>query len=473
MKIDGTAIHYSYDGGGHRTHKGIIKEGILTHTYYAKGPEDNVIGIYEKLSQQGLTWSEQFLYGSSRIGYEMINSNLVNGISTSSETFEIDSIVFGSRLYELNNHLGNILAVINNKKVGIKIAFNTVNYFNPEVISASEYYSGGMQMPARHLSTGVQYQYGFNGKEKDKEVVQYDYGFRIYDPRLVRFKSVDPLTKEYPELTPFQFASNTPIQAIDLDGLEAWKVTRKWTPEFVDKYQNEVVSEMSKIKSINKRYTCEDFAITTLATFARNNGLPFKWETGAKSFDAEDLNYKDFNTFVKDIKMKTGAADFINDKNTTAVSPSKITLGTSVLHTTAGQKNPHHVSVVSGITHNSKNQTIGFSFYQGNFRGGILYDRALGSSNPDTWNYHGAFVQQGIYNLQSDTWSNNSLGTTTDNYSSSGQQLEYRNFNFINMNIKYKYRLTESIITTTSPTTMAPITTTIPVYERSGTEQPD
>jgi hypothetical protein len=32
---------------------------------------------------------------------------------------------------------------------------------------------------------------------------------------------VDPLTKEYPELTPYQFASNTPIYAIDLDGLEA------------------------------------------------------------------------------------------------------------------------------------------------------------------------------------------------------------------------------------------------------------
>jgi hypothetical protein len=43
---------------------------------------------------------------------------------------------------------------------------------------------------------------------------------RIYDPRIGRFLSVDPLTKKYPELTPYQFASNTPIQAIDLDGAE-------------------------------------------------------------------------------------------------------------------------------------------------------------------------------------------------------------------------------------------------------------
>ena len=48
----------------------------------------------------------------------------------------------------------------------------------------------------------------------------YDYGFRIYNPRLGKFLSVDPLTKEYPELTPYQFASNSPIEYIDLDGCE-------------------------------------------------------------------------------------------------------------------------------------------------------------------------------------------------------------------------------------------------------------
>jgi RHS repeat-associated protein len=69
------------------------------------------------------------------------------------------------------------------------------------------------------------YRYGFNGKENDDEVKgggnQQDYGLRIYDTRLARFLSVDPLTKKYPELMPYQFASNTPIRATDLDGAEA------------------------------------------------------------------------------------------------------------------------------------------------------------------------------------------------------------------------------------------------------------
>ena len=79
-------------------------------------------------------------------------------------------------------------------------------------------------MPGRKFSSASLYRYGFNGKENDNEVKgegnQQDYGMRIYDPRLARFLSVDPITQNYPMLTPYQFASNSPISGIDLDGLE-------------------------------------------------------------------------------------------------------------------------------------------------------------------------------------------------------------------------------------------------------------
>ena len=81
-----------------------------------------------------------------------------------------------------------------------------------------------MGWPGRKYNSS-EYRYGFNGKEKDDEgefgsITNYDYGFRIYNPAVGRFLSVDPLTKAYPELTPYQFASNRPIDGIDLDGLE-------------------------------------------------------------------------------------------------------------------------------------------------------------------------------------------------------------------------------------------------------------
>ncbi len=68
------------------------------------------------------------------------------------------------------------------------------------------------------------YRYGFNGKENDNEVKgvgnQIDYGERMYDPRVGRFMRVDPLSHQYPELTPYQFDGNSPITFIDQDGLE-------------------------------------------------------------------------------------------------------------------------------------------------------------------------------------------------------------------------------------------------------------
>jgi len=79
-------------------------------------------------------------------------------------------------------------------------------------------------MPGRISVGTIGYRYGFNGKENDNEVKgsgnSQDYGLRIYDNRLAKFLSVDPLTKDYSELTPYQFASNSPILFIDIDGAE-------------------------------------------------------------------------------------------------------------------------------------------------------------------------------------------------------------------------------------------------------------
>jgi RHS repeat-associated protein len=76
-------------------------------------------------------------------------------------------------------------------------------------------------MPGR-TDSHLGHRYGFNGKEMDNGVkgegVQYDYGFRIYDARIARFLSVDPLTDQVPGLSPYQYAANEPLWAIDKDG---------------------------------------------------------------------------------------------------------------------------------------------------------------------------------------------------------------------------------------------------------------
>ena len=66
------------------------------------------------------------------------------------------------------------------------------------------------------------YRYGFNGKEKDQNgefgLNSYDYGARIYNPAIGRFLSIDPLQKEYEDITPYGYARQSPISNIDVDG---------------------------------------------------------------------------------------------------------------------------------------------------------------------------------------------------------------------------------------------------------------
>ena len=85
--------------------------------------------------------------------------------------------------------------------------------------------------PSFPLSSDIpHYRNLFNGQEADNEVYGeggfQNYGFRMYDTRIGRFWGVDPLTKDYPMLTPFQFASCSPVLLIDMDGLEGIENTQ-------------------------------------------------------------------------------------------------------------------------------------------------------------------------------------------------------------------------------------------------------
>ena len=127
--------------------------------------------------------------------------------------------------YELYNHLGNVNAVVSDRRIPVESTTpGTIAYYTAELKSSQDYYAGGMLMPNRNFST-PEYKYGFNGKENDNEVHGVtgsfqDYGMRMYDTRLGRFISVDPLTKDYPWYTPYQFAGNDVIRNIDREGME-------------------------------------------------------------------------------------------------------------------------------------------------------------------------------------------------------------------------------------------------------------
>jgi RHS repeat-associated protein len=75
-------------------------------------------------------------------------------------------------------------------------------------------------MPGRKWNNGNNYQYGFGGKRKDNEIYgegnAYDFGARIYDPRIVKWLSIDPVKKEYE--SPYMAFAGNPIWLSDPNG---------------------------------------------------------------------------------------------------------------------------------------------------------------------------------------------------------------------------------------------------------------
>jgi RHS repeat-associated protein len=302
-KTDGSLIEYAYDPTGNRISKTVTKDDIAKTTYYFRDASGNVMAVYEQTDIEAWKWAEQHLYGSSRLGMWLPKITMTGVLPD-----PYDETNIGSRIYELSNHLGNVMTTVSDKKVGVDDGTyvdgtkvnatldGIVDYQTADVMTASDYYPFGMLMPGRngynpeggtgggsggnilpanlsvsgrssntpleykategieftsgfesgvedafiaYITEGVMgsggdgsgsgglegaYRYGFNGKENDNEVKeegnQQDYGMRIYDPRLGRFLSVDPLTSEYPWNSTYAFAENDVISNVDLDGLE-------------------------------------------------------------------------------------------------------------------------------------------------------------------------------------------------------------------------------------------------------------
>jgi len=208
-KNDGSSISFDYDGLGNR----IAKTADNKTTLYVRDAQGNVMGVYEK-NTNGLFLNEHSIYGSSRLGLEKKNIEITEAAVTDKNTFERTT---GDKRFELNNHLGNVLSVITDRKLGRD------GTYRPDVIAYNDYYPFGMLLPNRHENT-TEYRYGFQGQEMDDEVKgegnSLNYTFRMHDPRVGRFFATDPLTYEYPMLTPYQFSSNRPIDYREIEGLE-------------------------------------------------------------------------------------------------------------------------------------------------------------------------------------------------------------------------------------------------------------
>ena len=136
-------------------------------------------------------------------------------------SFWIDDITRGDKLLESKNHLGNVLTVISDKKLGFEP--NTVDGIadgdKAQVLSANDYYPFGWNMPGRQVSNS-DYRFGFNGMENEDELGKgvKNTHYRKLDSRIGRWTSVDPAAAMYYSWSPYNLSMNSPLANSDPSG---------------------------------------------------------------------------------------------------------------------------------------------------------------------------------------------------------------------------------------------------------------
>jgi hypothetical protein len=98
---------------------------------------------------------------------------------------------------------------------------------------------------SRYFDRIIDYRYGFQGQEKENDVVGEGVAFkyRIHDARIGKFLSIDPLSPKYPWNSPYAFSENRVIDGVELEGQEVtltkdFKDFFKPSFKLVTKYDN-------------------------------------------------------------------------------------------------------------------------------------------------------------------------------------------------------------------------------------------
>ncbi len=266
------------------------------------------------------TWSDQTL----RVRVGGVEVYAVPGSFTASEVIRIERT--GNTIYFKRNGLtvystpeygsGNLhtdIAISHDGQSVQNLVMKSEEVDQIADIRATyDYYPFGMPKPGLQYNS-PDYRYGFQGQEKDDEVKgsgnSYAFKYRIHDPRIGRFLSVDPLAQSYLWNSTYAFSENRVIDGIDLEGSEyiTYKVLldrngRPLIKTILEDYRNMSDEQIRSIHGISAEEFYKTYAqsfgsqgrgVKYIYAYEDNKGIPidYGWER-----DKGEIWYYDFDS---------------------------------------------------------------------------------------------------------------------------------------------------------------------------------
>lgn len=215
-------LWFTYGADGQRTSNTVgdpLNGGY--REWYLRDAQGNVMAMY-KYADNGtsLKVTERPIYGSKRLGSYVRQMELVGEPAIHQWPYT-QPMQAPLQRYELTDHLGNVNTVVTGRLLPL---LGPGVQYQAEVVSATGYEAFGALLPGRNYSSGS-YRYLFQGQEHDDEIngstgTSYSFEYRMHDPRIGRFLSIDPLAAKYPHNSPYAFSENRVIDGVELEGLE-------------------------------------------------------------------------------------------------------------------------------------------------------------------------------------------------------------------------------------------------------------
>jgi RHS repeat-associated protein len=172
-------------------------------------------------------------YNFQRSGAMGITINALNSFEKLSRSFTADKSGY---LYVYVASESNVSAAkvyfdetyIIHQKNNVMLQVTQSSDYYPFGLAFNEYQADRLKIsgtsPEKTYEPTLRNRYRFQGQEQqsDLNLGWYAYKYRMHDPTIGRFSSIDPIAEDYKDNSPYAFSENRLINGVELEGLE-WR----------------------------------------------------------------------------------------------------------------------------------------------------------------------------------------------------------------------------------------------------------